>query len=86
MLLIIFSNLTLTTKFKQLASRSGIKGVRIIQTPGELASRGCSYAVKAPLSGQTELFALMKNSELMPLSVYKTDSLTKGKISYIRLI
>ena len=85
MLIIIFSNLTLTTKFKKLAANRGINGVKIIQTPRQISNQGCSYAVKASSNSLHELYLLMDESALFPVAVYKAENLTKGKISYTKI-
>lgn len=85
MLLIIFSNATLSAKFKKLAQNKGFSGVRIIQTPKELSHTGCSYAVKAPEKYENELFSLMNEYAMLQKSVYLTEKLTNGKISYKKI-
>ena len=84
MLLFIFSNLTLTTKFKKLAANS-IPGVRIMQTPAELSSHGCSYSVRANEKYKDVLFSLVGTEDLFPKAIFKTHSLSRGKVNYIRL-
>lgn len=85
MLLFIFSNLTLTTKFKKLAAKSIPSGVRIIQTPAELSSHGCSYSVRANEKYKDILFSIVGKEDLFPKAIFKVDSLNRGKVSYIRL-
>ena len=85
MLLIIFSNATLSAKYKKIAQNHNLIGVRIIQTPKELSHLGCSYAVKAPERYENELFFLMREYEMNPTAVYIIENLKNGKISYKKI-
>lgn len=85
MLLIIFSNLTKTTKFKKLAQKSGISGVRIIQTPRELSHNGCSYAVIVPLDAQSKIKALIEESKIYPNHIFKKNIDNSNNSSYKKI-
>ena len=85
MLLIIFSNLTQTSSFKKIASKNGIGGLRVIQTPLALTDSGCSYALRARYEDRGAVFRLMEESKILPVHIYHANVLTKGKLTYTKI-